>query len=540
MLKRIYIYLILSAVALVGCIENDIPYPTIFGAVKQMEIVGQIDLKIDASKRRIEVVLSDTVDLREVQIASMTIDEQAHSSLDSGAVINLTDSVTYAIDPNKYKFTVTTFQDYQWQIVATQPIKREIVMSGSIGDVQIDEDNLTAIVSVAKSQSLTDIVVEKFTLGPSNAVYSPNPYTISNFEDPVTIDVSYLDMKQTWTIIVEYSEVNVTTKGVNPWGLFAFVEGIVNPTSTATATFEYRQKDAPTWNAVDAVRNADKISATITGLLPNIEYEYKACLGEEDGEVFTFKTETTPTVPNLSFENYYFQGSTLKTYFFNRQDDPVFWSTGNPGVTMSLVGKQSNTIPVTGADARTGAAVKMTTISGVPVAQVAAGNLFTGLYKAGLPLQLEEMKKLVVFGRPYKGRPTKLTGWFKYTPKTVDIAADKKNPVYAHLLDSIGRTDWCHIYVKLEKWPDDWDDTQDVRPDPAQVTPVAYGEFRTNTEVKSYTEFAIDIKYKDLTTRPNHIVIIATSSINGGDFCGGTGSTLWVDEFKLSFSDLPK
>lgn len=532
MLKRVYILTLLCCGLLGGCIQNDIPYPTIIGAVEKMEILGQTELKIDAAKRTVNVILADTVDLRKVTIASMKITDEASCTIDSGLVINLTDGVKYAIGA-PYKFTISTFQDYDWKIVATQPIKHEIVLSGSIGDVRIDELNCVAFVSVDKGQVLTDMVVEKFVLGPSNAVYSPNPYTLSDFKLPVKVKVSYAGVEQDWTIRVEYSDVNVVTKTPNPWGLFAYVYGVVNPASAAVAEFEYQLKGDADWKTAPAVRAADKISGRIDGLLPNLTYAVRAKLGEEYGEAIEFKTETTPTIPNLDFETYYsiVNASKKTVYYFNTEGDPVpFWATGNPGVT--LAGKESNSVPVKGSEARTGTAVKMTTIGGVLIAKIAAGNLFTGQYLPGMPMEYENMKKLVIFGRPYSGRPTSLSGWYKYTSKNVDLAADPAFP----FTDSIGKPDWANIYIKLERWPEDWDDSQTTRPAADQVTLVASGDFRTNKSVDAYTKFTIDIKYADLVTRPNHVVLVATSSVNGGDFCGGVGSTLWIDDFSLSFT----
>jgi hypothetical protein len=50
------------------------------------------------------------------------------------------------------------------------------------------------------------------------------------------------------------------------------------------------------------------------------------------------------------------------------------------------------------------------------------------------------------------------------------------------------------------------------------------------------------VKYSDETAKPAKMTIVATSSRYGGDFSGskvvgrvGAGSTLWVDEFELTY-----
>ena len=88
-------------------------------------------------------------------------------------------------------------------------------------------------------------------------------------------------------------------------------------------------------------------------------------------------------------------------------------------------------------------------------------------------------------------------------------------------------TDECNIYVKL------WD---------ASGNQIGFGEFVGTETVTSYTRFSFDITYTDMTAKPATITIVATSSHYGGDFSGsavvgqvGNGSTLWIDEFELSY-----
>lgn len=517
--KRI-ITILIGAIALSSCINNDIPYPVITGAVLKMEVEGQSELKIDAAKNVVELVLSDTVDLRRVRISSLQVTAESSSTIDSGDVIDLTDGVTYAIAPTPYKFTITTFQDYNWQIVASQPIEREVLLSGGIGKASFDTENRTIVIKVAQSQDLYDITVEKFKIGPSNAVYAPDPYTVCDFSKPVEIVMSFSGMEEKWTVEVEHSFENVVTGKANAWAQFVYLDGDVLPTSTLEPAFEYSEvvkenPEARTWAEVAASNKSGKITGVATGLKPNTEYVFRARLGGEYGAEVTFKTETSPIVPNLGFEDAYQEGI---TWYFNKEGKNSFWATGNEGVGII---KKSNTSSVSGNEAVKGNAVRMETLTGVPMVEVAAGNLYTGTYQTNMGDPI----KSAVMGRPYKGRPTRFSGWYRYTPKAVDAYSSKFN-----FADSIGKMDWCHIYVTLEKWPDG----AEVRPD-AGIEIVAHGEFRSNQEAASYAQFSVPIVYNSLTTRPTHIVMTATSSINGGFFCGATGAVLYVDEFELGF-----
>ena len=176
--------------------------------------------------------------------------------------------------------------------------------------------------------------------------------------------------------------------------------------------------------------------------------------------------------------------------------------------------KDATTVPVDGSDAYKGKAAKMTTVTGVVLVGSAAGNLFIGTYKTNMGNPAASVN----FGREYTGaRPTKLKGYYKY----------KSTPITAGTKPGNLQTDQCHIYLRL------WDSSD---------TEIAYGEFIGSETVTQYTPFEFDIEYKNTEAKPAKITIVATSSKYGGDFEGskvvgqvGEGSTLWVDEFELSY-----
>ncbi len=504
---------LLTLLPLVSCIENDIPLPYIKGDVLEFEISGQKgSSKIDPSKNQITLELSDTVNIENSKISRMILSDGAKSTLQAGDYLNhLSDTI----------FTVSTYQDFQWTISVSQQIDRQIELSGQIGDAVIDLTNFNAAVYVSATQDLRAIVVNKFQLGPSNAVITPDPYLISDFSLPRTFTVSYHDKSETWEVVVIKTEEPVITGSANPWGLFAYLEADVKQDPNFESGFDYRAKGTQTWTYTKASVNGSRASAKIVGLNPNTSYEYRGSYGTDKGEIKEFTTDIIPTIENLSFDDWVLDGT---KWFPNLTGTNSFWATGNEGVVTA--GKPSNTTPVDGVNAVSGKAARLETIGGVILAKIAAGNLYTGIYTPGLPVEFDKMRKLAVMGRAYTGRPTKLKGWFKYSPKPVDIAADPQFP----FTDSIGKMDWAHIYVSLEDWGGATE-----RPAQTAITQIAYGEFRTNQQVDEYTTFEFPIEYNSLTHKPTHISIVATSSINGGDFCGGSGSVLHVDEFELVF-----
>lgn len=304
------------------------------------------------------------------------------------------------------------------------------------------------------------------------------------------------------------------------WGGFAILCGqctFADPTTPIQ--FQYRKADGQDWKTIEAqqVDGTTEYTAKATGLELGTEYQYKIVCGANEGEVLTFTTEAYEEIPNLNFDTW---TQEKKNWYANpvanNLDDPqAYWATGNEGVTSFLAGSHDPiTVPVEGADARNGKAAKMHTITGITLVGSASGNLFIGRYKT----DMGNPSASVTFGRPYSGaRPTRLTGYYKYSPAPMSTGS------YPGGLT----TDECNIYMTI------WD---------AGGNQIGFGEFVGKENVEEYTQFSFDINYSDPTKQAAKITIVATSSHYGGHFEGnnitgqvGEGSTLWVDDFELSY-----
>lgn len=301
------------------------------------------------------------------------------------------------------------------------------------------------------------------------------------------------------------------------WGQFAYLSGTCSLQDAASPVqFAYKKKSESEWKTVEATKGeGNAYSAKVSPLDFNTEYEYYILCGDKIGETCGFTTEAFEEIPNLSFDNWTQNG---KNWYPNSEASNSYWATGNEGVT--TLGS-SNSIPVEGSDARTGKAGKLETVT-VALVGYAAGNLLIGSYSTNL----SDMASSVQFGRSYNGaRPVKLTGYYKYTPGT-SMNKNGKIPT-----DRTLTVDECDIYVKL--WSGD------------EV--IAESHFITNQTVSEYTRFDLPIEYTNMTKRPDKITIVATSSRYGGEFEGtnmfntkvvgqvAAGSTLWVDDFELSY-----
>ena len=135
------------------------------------------------------------------------------------------------------------------------------------------------------------------------------------------------------------------------------------------------------------------------------------------------------------------------------------------------------------------------------------------------------------FGTPYECRPTTLSGYFKYTPGTINRT---KSPY-----DGLnGKTDTCAIYIALCDWDKPFEARSKDLHYPNYATDpgvIAYGSFSTAETVSEYRKFTIKLDYRDSSRKPKYIVIVASASKYGDYFTGSEKSVMWIDEFELGF-----
>ncbi len=296
------------------------------------------------------------------------------------------------------------------------------------------------------------------------------------------------------------------------WGQFAYLSGACNLEEiTSPVQFRYKKKADSEWTTVEAVQEegTKNYSAKVAPLDFGTQYEYYILCGDKTGETCTFTTEAYVEIPNLNFDTWSQKG---KNWYPNADASNSYWATGNEGVTL---GGSSNSTGVE--DSHSGLAAQLQTVQvTVFIAKVkAAGNLFIGSYKTNAANPASS----VTFGRDYTGaRPTKLSGYFKYQPG----AEMSDGSVPSEKLEK----DECDIYIQL------WCGNETI----------GEGHFITNETISEYTRFEIPVEYTVTNKRPDKITIVATSSRYGGYFDGmnvigqlAIGSTLWVDDFELSY-----
>ena len=532
---------------LCGCVENDLPYPTIVGEIEEFAVEGQTSIKINKAEGTIAVKVVDTIDLRNLRVEKLVVTEGMQVIPDSAACKSFThfpDSGFVSADSlpasantrmdfsRPVSFLLRLYQDYTWRVTAESDITRKVEIENQLGTALIDVDTRNAIVYVDSTAqpSLRDVHIKTLQLGRSNAVITPDPQRITDFTRPRVFFVTSFGQTEEWTVSVAYPPKGMSFTTLAPWAKHATLKGT---TRTGQVSAIYRELPAVVskaegeWESVLAseirIDEEGNFTLTFTHLKPATTYEFQVTVDGVSEEVKQFTTEAVQTVPNLSFDDWYKDG---KSWYPNINLDPenYFWDTGNKG--SNAVGEANPTSPET-ADVIRGKAARMEskTVAGV----FAAGSFYTGAFNKVEGLNGASL----YFGRPFTGRPTALAGYYKYNCGTIDKAKDPYK-------DLIGRPDTANIYMALFSG---WSAPFLVNTNEGTFVDLtwnndnllAFGEIRQGQTIKDYTRFRIDLQYRDETTKPTYALIVASASVFGDYFTGSTSSVLLVDELELIY-----
>lgn len=409
----------------------------------------------------------------------------------------------------------STFSDYTCYIEGADALSIPFVKDEIRTAYVKAGQSLTVKVDFGNGKTFSQEIVSK-----SEAAYHYKvtlDITDSNAGIDISVDQTIHQYDVTVKVPTKQESVDMVTSDIRNdaskvWGQFAYLSGACNLEEiTSPVQFRYKKKADSEWTTVEAVQEegTKNYSAKVTPLDFGTQYEYYILCGDKAGETCTFTTESYVEIPNLNFDTWSQNG---KNWYPNADASNSYWATGNEGVTL---GGSSNSTGVE--DSHSGLAAQLQTVQvKVLIVKVtAAGNIFIGNYKTNT----SNPASSVSFGRDYTGaRPTKLSGYFKYQPG----ATMSDGSVPSEKLEK----DECDIYIQL------WSGGETI----------GEGHFITNETVSEYTHFEIPIEYTVTNKRPDKIAIVATSSRYGGYFDGmnvigqlAIGSTLWVDDFELSY-----
>ena len=324
--------------------------------------------------------------------------------------------------------------------------------------------------------------------------------------------------------------VEVEVKSADAWARVAWISAAGE--AGADNGIRYRQKGAEEWTTVPSEQitstSGGSFTALIKGLTPQTTYEYCAYSNDNTSAVSEMTTESEMQIPNSSFDQWHQDGKVWNPW---PADGEKWWDTGNRGST--IIG-DSNTAPTDDAcEANpSGRGVSMLTnfASVGGIGKLAAGSIYTGDF-----VKIDGMNGILNFGRPFSARPTKLRGYYKYTPAPINPVSEDDFDVAAFM----GKNDTCNIYIILG----DWDSQVEIRTRPTNRKLVdlndphiiAYGSLQNGSQVAEYTPFEIELEYRSTSRKPTYIICVASSSKYGDYFTGGSGSLLVVDEFSLDY-----
>lgn len=522
---------IVMLVAMVGCIENDIPYPVVKLDILSVEAEGLVsDAAIDNAAHEVVLSLEETTDIRNVHITSVSMTEGAKSDVLFPGVFDLRIPLYVML---------TKYQSFEWSIVAEQNIERYFTVEGQIGETEIDEEHHIATVKVPMDFDLKSVVVTSAKLGPKDiTTYYPDPMTITDFHDSirnVTI-VYHNDIEEQWTLCVVPTEVEVEMTSVDAWAKRIWL--YANGRSGSDLGFKYRKSGDEEWLTVnDVVVDGGSFSAYIADLEPLTSYDVVAYSGDNSTEVITVTTEDIFLLPNAGFEEWSTSGGIVYPY---ADGGEPFWGTGNDGAALAST---TLTEPVTdvrpGSSGSYAASLQSKKAAIMGIGKFAAGNLFLGEFGG-----LVGMDGLVNFGRPSTARPVALRGWYKYNCGTIDEFG--KTPTARPDLKK-GDNDEGQIMIAVGNWSaEEYGGSTDC---PVVVNTkdestffdkngknvIGVGEMILTESSDGWVEFTLPLEYKTTSEVPTHIIIVCTGSRFGDYFTGSTSSLMLVDDLELVY-----
>lgn len=529
------ITLILMILSLSSCIRNDIPYPIIPATIEAIEVDGAKEVNIDKVKQRVNIVLEESTDISKVNIKSVSFggkDVKASWDIRGSRDLN-----------NPLKLTLSTYQDYIWEISATQPIERYFSVKGQLGNASIDAANHRVIFNIPSSANIANLQITQLKLGPERiSQYSPAPESIHDFSETAQIELKYHNITELWHLYAEQSDVSVEMLGVDAWSRIAYFRG--RGVSGDGCGFRYRIKGAEDWEEVSAQmgENGD-FSASADALRPNTEYEVKAfCLSDET-EAKAFVTEGERQLPNSGFEVWTHSESD-KYYSFYDPESPEadlqkkWWCSGNNGST-TVGSSYAITIPDLGDKVEGRSSVKLA--SAYVVIKFAAGNIFSGEYYK----TIGTTGGVIRLGRPFDLRPRKLKLNLKYKSGTISAKTFSGKPEGDPV--KVGDKDRGVVWVALGDW--DYRRFGGSPECPVEVNTtdkssffdrnsegvIAYGEVIYHDSTDGWVEVEIPLQYKSTSRKPTHIIVSAAASMLGDYFTGSEDSVMWLDNLSLEY-----
>jgi len=240
----------------------------------------------------------------------------------------------------------------------------------------------------------------------------------------------------------------------------------------------------------------NKAIAEVKGLDLTTNYYYRLRSYNSEGEssssnIVEIKTAGMDTMPNMNFERW------IQYPNFEEPAPYRAWATVNKLVDLNPLLYFSTTLKTD--DAQDGNYAAMMFSDSVDYLPILSGSVATGVFNVNLTKPLESL----VTGAPYKSKPTRFKGYFKYQPQQGDS---------------------CEIRTTLFRW------NKDLQ----KRVKVGEAIMRRTDTTTVYTPFDLSFAYFS-QEEPDSIEVIFTSSAGGEHFIAKIGSTLYIDNASFEF-----
>ncbi len=250
---------------------------------------------------------------------------------------------------------------------------------------------------------------------------------------------------------------------------------------------------------------------------------------------------TSKLSTSYNFENYRIDNNAFYVFYETDSNNVhnMDWATGNIGFLFTGVAKSPDDYPtIPSKNGKTGDCVQMQTRStgsfGAQVKKpIAAGTIYIG------SLDLSEIqsnpRKAIKLGFPFEHQPLILKGFYKY----------QAGPVYTDMEKTVaGITDtWdaYAIFYETDASTKVLDGTNKFTH--PNIISIAQIDTQGKKPTAEWTEFHIPFVMKDgkkvdlekLKAGKYNLSVLFTSSIDGDDFKGAIGSTLYIDDVEVIY-----
>ena len=259
-------------------------------------------------------------------------------------------------------------------------------------------------------------------------------------------------------------------------------------------------------NKVPGYDNKDmgvKSIAEINGLDPVTDYYIRVKSYNSNGEsgfsaAKMVRTAGMDTIRNMDFERW------IQYVNYEEPAPHRVWTTANKTKDLNPGLYPATTEKTTDAASGQYAAMMFTDqATGLPLL---TGTVSTGVFN----VNLDDPLKSMVSGVPYRTKPARFKGFYKYMP-----GVDNAHP---------NRQDSCEIRATLFRWDNVL----------GQRDTIGEAIHRTADSVNVYTQFDVPFVYYN-GNEPDSMELIFASSSKGSYFIGNVGSTLFVDGIELEF-----